>query len=266
MLLSFVFFLFSAVFSSSLADFLFSSSAPPSLHLFSSLSIVFHLWGLFLLFYWRSFLTLNSSFLSHNRTRFLGNQLHVTDVCLLQIHRQIKLYWSVVLLEPTDSGRTTGSLREISTEIDFPGDSRTRRGFTSTGLSRNPTWRRSPGRDWPSCPASSSAAWPESRPQTSWEAEGKLAKTKVDGMISTWGKETSAPSTLTTFTVDSLPPNHQAGEAQEEEDAAQDGLPLGSLLLHLRVGLAEHQAVHCRDESRDGEQSSNSYRLSFFYF
>lgn len=46
------------------------------------------------------------------------------------------------------------------------------------------------------------------------------------------------------FTVESLPPDHQASEAQKEEDAPDDSLPLCSGLLHLWVGLTERQPVH----------------------
>lgn len=47
------------------------------------------------------------------------------------------------------------------------------------------------------------------------------------------------------FTVDTLPPDHYACEAQEEENAPNDRLPLCCLLLHLWVGLAERQPIHC---------------------
>lgn len=46
------------------------------------------------------------------------------------------------------------------------------------------------------------------------------------------------------LTIGLLPPDHQAGEAQKDQDAPNDSLPLLCLNLHFWVGLTELQPVH----------------------
>lgn len=45
-------------------------------------------------------------------------------------------------------------------------------------------------------------------------------------------------------TIDTLPPDHQASDAEEYEHAPNDSLPLPCSMLHLWVGLVERQVVH----------------------
>lgn len=58
--------------------------------------------------------------------------------------------------------------------------------FTSTGPSRSPSGRRSPRRGWSSCPASSSPAWPATRGQRSWAAQGTLEQARNKDIYSTY--------------------------------------------------------------------------------
>lgn len=56
------------------------------------------------------------------------------------------------------------------------------------------------------------------------------------------------------ITIESLPPDNQASEAHEDENTPDDRLPLVCRLLHLWVGLAEHQPVHW-EQQRAGQMS-----------
>lgn len=60
----------------------------------------------------------------------------------------------------------------------------------------------------------------------------------------------AAVSSKCAFTINALPQDHQARQAQEDEDAPDHGLPLVALLTHLWVGLAERQPVHWRERQR----------------
>lgn len=61
-------------------------------------------------------------------------------------------------------------------------------------------------------------------------------------------------------TVDSLPPDHQAGEAQKNEDTPKHSFPLFCFPLHLRVGLAEHDPIHCRRDESEGRETEGRDR------